>query len=263
MRMKDLDGDPSELVALTLTCGRFAMENVGRPEPNIEERPDIETLLNECSMEAKVSLFKCFRRKMAMIDVPTHPLALVPDFARAGDLVCIMNGSPTPFVLRKRGQDFEFIGECYVHGIMYGEAVDWSQEEGDRFDIRSTQVARRNQRVQAHKVAKEWLTGKRNLVKGRYFASAVEIGALTVAFDLIRIASLHHSRWCSAKPRGKRSCRTLWSPTLREPAVRHLNLQKPQHSCIREAWSPRAGLPHHQQDLNHHGCHSILLHRGR
>jgi hypothetical protein len=49
----------------------------------------------------------------------------VPSDGRVGDEVCILNGGAVPFVLRKRDSDkgklmYTFVGEAYIHGIMYG-----------------------------------------------------------------------------------------------------------------------------------------------
>jgi hypothetical protein len=39
-----------------------------------------------------------------------------------GDMVCILAGAQTPYILRKAGSGRQFlIGDCYVHGIMDGE----------------------------------------------------------------------------------------------------------------------------------------------
>lgn len=48
---------------------------------------------------------------------------LGPRAQRKDDVVCILYGGQTPYVLRKlaNGQ-YIFIGECYVHGMMQGEA---------------------------------------------------------------------------------------------------------------------------------------------
>jgi len=51
-------------------------------------------------------------------------LGLGPCDMRAGDVVCILFGGRVPYVLRDMGSHWQFIGECYVHGIMKGEAVD-------------------------------------------------------------------------------------------------------------------------------------------
>ncbi|KAH7087181.1 heterokaryon incompatibility protein-domain-containing protein [Paraphoma chrysanthemicola] len=45
---------------------------------------------------------------------------------RVGDHVCVLNGAPTPHVLRTASQVDErerwsFVGDAYVHGVMYGE----------------------------------------------------------------------------------------------------------------------------------------------
>jgi len=41
-----------------------------------------------------------------------------------GDLVCVLSGGRVPFILRRQGDMFQVIGECYVYGIMNGQAVD-------------------------------------------------------------------------------------------------------------------------------------------
>jgi hypothetical protein len=56
-------------------------------------------------------------------------VGLVPKTAETGDVVCILFGCDTPVVLRPVGNDFLFVGECYVHGIMDGELIK-EYEEG-------------------------------------------------------------------------------------------------------------------------------------
>lgn len=51
-------------------------------------------------------------------------IGLFPEHARTGDGVFVLKGCHVPVVLRSRRDDkFKFVGECYVHGIMEGEAV--------------------------------------------------------------------------------------------------------------------------------------------
>ncbi|OCL05183.1 hypothetical protein AOQ84DRAFT_299424, partial [Glonium stellatum] len=40
-----------------------------------------------------------------------------------GDVVCILFGADVPFILRKTETGYRLVGESYVHGIMYGEAI--------------------------------------------------------------------------------------------------------------------------------------------
>jgi hypothetical protein len=50
---------------------------------------------------------------------------------RVGDIVCVLFGSDVPFIVRQVGNkgDYKLIGECYVEGIMHGEALDMGLEE--------------------------------------------------------------------------------------------------------------------------------------
>lgn len=51
-------------------------------------------------------------------------IGLAPRGALKGDLVAVFMGADMPFVLRATGMGgYELIGECYIHGIMNGEAL--------------------------------------------------------------------------------------------------------------------------------------------
>lgn len=61
-------------------------------------------------------------------------IGLGPATAQAGDVISILHGGKTPFILRKIGtgegcnragsqHDSEFVGGAYVHGLMSGEAI--------------------------------------------------------------------------------------------------------------------------------------------
>lgn len=54
-------------------------------------------------------------------------LCLVPWPIQAGDWIALLQAGRTPYVLRKAGDKWKIIGDCYVHGIMSGEA--WSDEK--------------------------------------------------------------------------------------------------------------------------------------
>ena len=49
---------------------------------------------------------------------------------RDGDCVCVLLGGDTPFVMRPKGDEWQFIAEAYVHGIMDGEAMSRTREPG-------------------------------------------------------------------------------------------------------------------------------------
>ncbi|KAH7405911.1 heterokaryon incompatibility protein-domain-containing protein [Phaeosphaeria sp. MPI-PUGE-AT-0046c] len=54
-----------------------------------------------------------------------------PRWARAGDLVALIAGLKTAFIVRKEGKHYQLVGPAYVHGVMHGER--WSTQ--DKQDI--------------------------------------------------------------------------------------------------------------------------------
>ncbi|KAH8747096.1 hypothetical protein F5882DRAFT_231456, partial [Hyaloscypha sp. PMI_1271] len=48
-------------------------------------------------------------------------IGLAPRFVRQNDLIALMKGAKTPFILRPSGRSWKLVGECYINGIMYGE----------------------------------------------------------------------------------------------------------------------------------------------
>jgi hypothetical protein len=54
--------------------------------------------------------------------------------ARKDDIVAVLYGCSVPVILRKVGDDYVFIGECYVQGLMDGEAMGMAV--GQKFEER-------------------------------------------------------------------------------------------------------------------------------
>jgi len=52
-------------------------------------------------------------------------LAQCPPQSRRGDQIALLRGGTTPFVVRQHGSQWQLVGDCYVHGLMYGE--QWSE----------------------------------------------------------------------------------------------------------------------------------------
>jgi hypothetical protein len=55
-------------------------------------------------------------------------MCLVSAQAQVGDIVFVLAGGSMPFVLRSHGCDYFLVGECYVHGLMDGEALDFLKD---------------------------------------------------------------------------------------------------------------------------------------
>lgn len=67
-------------------------------------------------------------------------IGLATKRVRSGDLICILFGCSTPVLLRPNdGGGFQLVGECYVHGLMEGKAMEWMDEgkyQTEVFNIR-------------------------------------------------------------------------------------------------------------------------------
>ncbi|KIN03036.1 hypothetical protein OIDMADRAFT_144134 [Oidiodendron maius Zn] len=62
-----------------------------------------------------------------------------PRAAQAGDHIVLLYGSNAPCVLRTKGPYYQFVGECYLHQHMHGEAIKMAAEELlaiEEFEIR-------------------------------------------------------------------------------------------------------------------------------
>lgn len=63
-------------------------------------------------------------------------LGFAPPEAHLGDVICVLHGGAVPFVLRRtfsHDSEHRLIGECYIHGIMYGEALSFDGIEERSF----------------------------------------------------------------------------------------------------------------------------------
>ncbi|OIW28697.1 hypothetical protein CONLIGDRAFT_670475 [Coniochaeta ligniaria NRRL 30616] len=68
----------------------------------------------------------CLQRRLARTDF--NLLAMVPKSTVAGDSIWLVPGLKTPFVFREMANgNLELVGEAYVHGIMFGEAMGSSE----------------------------------------------------------------------------------------------------------------------------------------
>ncbi|KAF4986100.1 hypothetical protein FDECE_16124 [Fusarium decemcellulare] len=89
-----------------------------------EDGPRPEPLFNDL-VHVSCNGTRIVRTKTGLIGTATWDV-------REGDLVCVLYGGQTPFVLRKDEDcpgKYRFVGDCYVHGIMEGEALSMELEE--------------------------------------------------------------------------------------------------------------------------------------
>ena len=55
--------------------------------------------------------------------------------AEVGDVICFLYGGAVPMILRPQGSHYLLVGDCYIHEIMDGEALQWPGIEDEEFEI--------------------------------------------------------------------------------------------------------------------------------
>ena len=63
-------------------------------------------------------------------------MGLTPLMGEAGDLICILFGGWGLFLLRSQDDHYLLVAECYVHGIMEGQAMEWRDTTDQEFKLR-------------------------------------------------------------------------------------------------------------------------------
>jgi hypothetical protein len=77
---------------------------------------------------ARTSSYICHHRKFFY--TCNGYFGLGPEVLQPGDLCCLFFGAEVPYILRPcKDKTFSFIGECYIHGIMHGEAMNMLEKD--------------------------------------------------------------------------------------------------------------------------------------
>jgi hypothetical protein len=131
-----VDAFAKTLFANQLSSGRFARDNF---EGFWTGRAPNELLGGDAAYwsimhSALITSVRCRR----IFSTEDGYIGLAPSTALKGDLVCVLLGCSVPVVLREEGDHYIFIGECYTHGIMDGEAIDGAAANG--FGVESFEI---------------------------------------------------------------------------------------------------------------------------
>lgn len=77
---------------------------------------------NDSSVYEEAAIYSCRQRRMFC--TRTGSLGLGPQSMEVNDIVVVLYGGNTPYILRPRGDQYLFMGQAYVDDIMYGEVMD-------------------------------------------------------------------------------------------------------------------------------------------
>lgn len=71
------------------------------------------------------ALFHLSKLKRVFAISENGKFLIIPQEGQVGDVLCIIYGCETPILPRpKSDQSFTLVGNCYVHGSMFGEAIE-------------------------------------------------------------------------------------------------------------------------------------------
>jgi hypothetical protein len=107
--------DSSKLATLTAVFGPEYFQDREYPKQDWEGEVGAYSsrFIDSCSGRRFCSTEK---KRIGLTAPKTHP----------GDVVCLIIGLQVPYVLRwcSLRKGYRLVGECYIHGVMYGEMVD-------------------------------------------------------------------------------------------------------------------------------------------
>ena len=77
-------------------------------------------------MALLVSLEVCSFHRRLMITKMRY-IGLASGHTKVGNFVCVLRGCSISIILRRVNNHFVFVGDSYVHGLMYGETMDMAE----------------------------------------------------------------------------------------------------------------------------------------
>ena len=111
-------------------------EFIERASSQFSDLKTLRDFIRDMSRVASLCGQPSFPRRLGVIN--NGYIIVVPKFTRKDDIICLIFGCEVPFVLRpvsdtSSGNEgcVELVGECYVHGMMDGEALGLGYESED------------------------------------------------------------------------------------------------------------------------------------
>lgn len=117
---------------LSKMCRRMGAPGLGRrcqkimpiQTPRILAEHKVIEGLDKSSGEEHCLRLNFFHSNTRPIMTQNRRLGLAPALTQKDDIVCVILGTKAPFILRPCGDDtYKIVGEAYVRGIMFGEAL--------------------------------------------------------------------------------------------------------------------------------------------
>lgn len=124
-RMSDKTAEENSYSALDLELYLIMMESGGVFSQEALDFVDLHLdhfRDSDSALQAVRGLIYTYRR-MAFFITSTGHLGVGATIAQPGDVVCVLFGGNLPYLIRPVGSQYRFLGQCYVHGFMYGAVI--------------------------------------------------------------------------------------------------------------------------------------------
>lgn len=101
------------------------------------KKRELDALLpTDIQTESFMHSFVLFDTGRSLCTTTSGDLGRVPFGTKPGDLICIFKGGIVPYLLRLENGYYKLIGECFINGIMYGEAMKREDLVEQEFEIK-------------------------------------------------------------------------------------------------------------------------------
>ena len=115
----------------------ITLEKIARDQRDLKRDFSSGASSSTDEMSQLISAFDVANRYRRLATTKQGYLCLAPSTSTPEDLIVILLGCAVPVVLRREDNHLKFIGTCYVHGIMQGEAMaGLSGQQPVRFEIK-------------------------------------------------------------------------------------------------------------------------------
>jgi hypothetical protein len=95
----------------------------------------LDEYLKDPDIDMLVDLVDVMSSRRSFVITKHGRLGWCPHTCQEGDVISVLAGGRVPFVLRKCGENqYQLIGDAYIHGIMDGEAVEALYNKGGSWD---------------------------------------------------------------------------------------------------------------------------------
>jgi hypothetical protein len=96
--------------------------NLFDPDPiNVRSGETPKEVIRKATLFCTMAIQQCVAKRRCI--TKKGYLGQFPLTSRVGDAIYVVAGTPVPFLLRPKGNEYILLGQCYLYGVMKGEVI--------------------------------------------------------------------------------------------------------------------------------------------